>query len=85
MDLYDKVALYIILAAEYGVGVKRIYVGEDEAKIHLDCGYAAWVFAAEWHLFSQLLREGKALGTGADHINKKLGKVSGGARGEDKD
>ncbi|MEM0277521.1 PaRep2b protein [Pyrobaculum sp.] len=75
IDVYDKVALYIILAAKYGVGVKGIYVREGWAEIHLDRGYAARAFAAEWPFFSQMLREGKALGTSADHVIKKLGKM----------
>ncbi|WP_333639005.1 PaRep2b protein [Pyrobaculum aerophilum] len=75
MDMYDKVALYIILAAKYGVEVKGIYVGKGEVKIHLKPEYAAWVFAAERHFFSQMLREGKAMGIGADHVIKKLEKI----------
>ncbi|AFA40822.1 PaRep2b protein [Pyrobaculum oguniense TE7] len=75
LDIYDKIALYLILAAKYGVGVKGIYVREGEAKIRLDRGYAARIFAAEWPFFTQMLREGKALGIGADHINKKHEKI----------
>ncbi|AFA38660.1 PaRep2b protein [Pyrobaculum oguniense TE7] len=75
MDIYDKIALYVILAAKYGVGVKGISVREGKAQIRLKPEYAAWVFAAEWPFFSQLLGVCKALGIGADHINKKLEKM----------
>ncbi|AFA38847.1 PaRep2b protein [Pyrobaculum oguniense TE7] len=75
LDIYDKVALYLILAAKYGVEVKGIYVRKGEAKIRLKPEYAAWVFAAEWHFFSQMLRVGKAMGIGADHVIKKLEKI----------
>ena len=75
MDIYDKIALYIVLAAKYGVEISGVYVRKGEAKIRLKPGYAARIFAAEWHLFSQMLRQGKALGISADHIIKKLDKM----------
>ena len=75
LDIYDKVALYVILAARFGVKISGVYFAKNAAKIRLDRGYAARIFAAEWHFLSQLLGVGKALGTGADHVIKKLGKM----------
>ncbi|AFA38268.1 PaRep2b protein [Pyrobaculum oguniense TE7] len=72
MDVYVKIALYVILADKYGVKISGVYVGENEAMIYFDPEYAARVFAAEWHLFSQLLGVGKALGISADYLLKKL-------------
>ncbi|NYR16575.1 hypothetical protein [Pyrobaculum arsenaticum] len=70
MDIYDKIALYIALAAKYGVEVKGIYVREGEVQIRLKPEDAARIFAAEWYLFSQMLRVGMALDISADHVLK---------------
>ncbi|MEM1636383.1 PaRep2b protein [Pyrobaculum sp.] len=75
LDIYDKVALYIILAARFGVKISGVYFAKNTAKIYFDREYAARVFAAEWPFFSQMLREGKALGIGADHVIKKHEKM----------
>ncbi|AFA40186.1 PaRep2b protein [Pyrobaculum oguniense TE7] len=77
MDIYDKVALYIVLAAKYGVTISEVYIGKSAAKIFFDRGYAARIFAAEWPFFSQMLREGKALGINTDHIIKKYERMGG--------
>ncbi|MGK0549181.1 MAG: PaRep2b protein [Pyrobaculum sp.] len=75
LDIYDKVALYLILAARFDVKISGVYFVKNVTRIFFDRGYAAWVFAAEWPFFSKMLRVGKALDISADHINKKLGKM----------
>ena len=70
MDIYDNIALYSALAAKYGVEVKGIYVREGEVQIRLKPEDAARIFAAEWYLFSQMLRVGMALDISADHVLK---------------
>ena len=69
LDIYDKVALYLILAAKFGVEISGVYIEENKINIYFDRGYAARAFAAEWHFFSQMPRE--ALDIGADHLLKK--------------
>ena len=75
LDIYDKIALYVILAARFDVKINEVYFAKNAAKIRLDSGYAARIFATEWPFFSQMLREGKALGISSDHINKKHEKM----------
>ena len=72
LDVYDKIALYIIMAAKYGVEVQRLYVGEGEARIYFNREHAAEMFAADWAELSQLLGPGKGRGLFADHAYKKL-------------
>ncbi|MEM3836071.1 PaRep2b protein [Pyrobaculum sp.] len=71
LDMYDKIALYVVLAAKYGVGVRRVYVREGEARLYLDLKYAARAFVAAWGRLSALLRWGGEQGL-RDHVFKKL-------------
>lgn len=75
IDIYDKVALYLILAAKYGVEVKGIYFTKKAAMIYFDIGYAKKMFTATWDDLSELLRWGKELGI-RDRIYKKVEKMS---------
>ena len=71
LDLYDKLALFIIFAAKHGVGVKRIYSiqtsdNADAAKkaglatIFFDREYAAGAFAEAWASLHAEWRFGRA-------------------------
>ncbi|MEM0484879.1 MAG: PaRep2b protein [Pyrobaculum sp.] len=75
LDVYDKVALYIVLAAKYGVGISRIYLWKDAVRLHFDGDYAARIFASAWHELSPLWKFGVGNGLYADHVYKKLGRI----------
>ena len=72
LDMYDKIALYIILAAKYGVGVNGVYVRGGEATLYFDVKYAAGMFTTAWTELSRLWRFGIENGLYADHILNKL-------------
>ncbi|MEM0485214.1 MAG: PaRep2b protein, partial [Pyrobaculum sp.] len=75
LDVYDKIALYIILAAKYGVGIKGIYIREGETRLYFDVEYAAGMFATAWTELSRLYRFGKENNIYADHIFNKLNNI----------
>ncbi|MCX8137095.1 PaRep2b protein, partial [Pyrobaculum aerophilum] len=75
LDVYDKIALYIILAARYGVGIKGVYVKEGVATLYLDAEYAAGMFSLVWAGLSRLYRFGIENGLYADHILNKLDNI----------
>jgi len=72
LDMYDKIALYIILAAKYGVGIRTIFVGEYETILYFDRKYVAKMFSLVWGDLTTLWRLGRTLVSRADHIFKKL-------------
>ena len=72
LDIYDKIALYIVLAAKYGVDVRRVHIGENEIMIFFDPGHAAKMFATTWADFSGLLKWAKEHAGQEDHAFKKL-------------
>ncbi|MEM0484932.1 MAG: PaRep2b protein, partial [Pyrobaculum sp.] len=72
LDVYDKIALYIILAAKYGVGIKGVYVRGGEIRLYFDAEYAAGMFSLVWSELSRLYRFGVENGLYADHILNKL-------------
>ncbi|MEM4438942.1 MAG: PaRep2b protein [Pyrobaculum sp.] len=72
LDMYDKIALYIILAAKYGVGIKGAYVRGGEIRLYFDAEYAAGMFSLVWAELSRLWRFGVENGLYADHILNKL-------------
>ncbi len=72
LDIYDKVTLYIILAAKYGVGVRRVYVGKDSVMLFFNTEYAAKMFSLVWGELYALWKFGKESGLYADHVFKKL-------------
>ena len=85
LDVYDKLALFIIFAAKYGVGVKEVYIqtsgSTDAAKkaglatIYFDRGYAAEAFAEAWAGLHAGWRFGREQGLYADHLFKKTQKL----------
>ncbi len=75
LDVYDKIALYIILAAKYGVGVNGVYVRGREIRLYFDAEYATGVFATAWTELSRLWRFGMEHGLYADHIFNKLDNI----------
>ena len=86
LDLYDKLALFIIFAAKYGVGVKEVYIKHASdnadavknaglATIYFDRGYAAGAFAEAWASLHADWRFGREQGLYTDHIFKKLEKL----------
>ena len=72
LDMYDKIALYVILAAKYGVGVRRVHIGKNVAMIYFDKEYAARAFFEAWDRLPALLRRAEARELYADHILEKL-------------
>ncbi|MEM0484029.1 MAG: PaRep2b protein, partial [Pyrobaculum sp.] len=72
LDVYDKIALYIILAAKYGVGVRRVYIRKDATYLYFDVEYAAGMFATAWTELSRLWSFGIEHGLYADRIFNKL-------------
>ena len=87
LDVYDKLALFLIFAAKYGVGVKEVYIiqtsdNADAAKkagmtiIYFDREYAAEILAEAWAgLHVDWRFGGEQLY--ADHLFRKLEKVRG--------
>ncbi|AAL63568.1 paREP2b [Pyrobaculum aerophilum str. IM2] len=72
LDIYDKVALYIILAAKYSVGIKGVYVRKGEARIYFNTEHATKMFATAWGNLCALWRFSRESGLYADHVFKKL-------------
>ena len=72
LDIYDKVALYLILAAKYNVEVRGMYIGEDATMIYFNKEHASWIFTTAWPDFSALWSSGKRLDLHIDHAIKKL-------------
>lgn len=72
LDVYDKLALYIILMAKYDIDIKRIYVLGNSARMYFDKVHAATIFASAWDRLDVLLKWGERWGLWGDHIYKKL-------------
>ena len=72
LDVYDKLALYIILAAKYGVAVEKVYIERSVAEIRFNSEYAVEMFTTTWGELSWLSKFGRKYGLFADHIFKKL-------------
>ncbi|MEM0276145.1 PaRep2b protein [Pyrobaculum sp.] len=73
LDVYDKVALFLVFAAKYGVEVKRIYVQKTGTMmIHFDKEFAARMFTEAWAGLNADWRFGSELEQYADHLYDKL-------------
>ncbi|WP_277026910.1 hypothetical protein [Pyrobaculum aerophilum] len=68
LDVYDKIALYIILAAKYGIGVRTMYIVKSVASLLFDREYAEGMFSLVWAELSRLWSFGVENGLYADHI-----------------
>ena len=73
LDIYDKVSLYMILAAKYSVEVRKVYIGENDARIYFN--HVAKMFATAWADFSELLRWANVYRL-YDHIFRKLRRMA---------
>ena len=72
LDVYDKVALFITMAALYNIDIQRVYVRKDKAMIYFSREFAREAFAADWAELLRLLELGRRRGLYADHIFDKL-------------
>ncbi|WP_333639182.1 PaRep2b protein [Pyrobaculum aerophilum] len=75
LDVYDKIALYIILAAKYGIGVRTMYIVKSVASLLFDREYAEGMFSLVWAELSRLWSFGVENGLYADHIFNKLNHI----------
>ncbi|RFA95129.1 hypothetical protein CGL51_08265 [Pyrobaculum aerophilum] len=73
--MYDKAALYIVLAAKYDVIIRGVYIERSEFSINFDVEYATKMFFLVWRDLSALWKFGVKHSLYTDHIFKKVEKV----------
>ena len=72
LNVFDKVALYLVLAAKYDIDVKMLYFTKEIAILFFNIDNAVNMFNIVWDDLEPLWRWGRSHGLKHDHVLKKL-------------
>lgn len=77
LDMFDKIALYLLIASKYNVELKKIYVytRKNATIIRFDLEYALRMLFKAWSDFFILWDFGRKFNIYGDHISKKVNNI----------